>query len=269
MINHRQISNISVAILMTVIILNITTAYAMTETRFVTIGDPQGDSSATKKAVDFINNIPNNVDFVVFLGDYINTATVGEIKKLNKPYYVVEGNHDVGKFNSYWGKNPSQYYSNVNGLQIVIPPFKWQNYNWGQVDKTIPAVVFSHAPMISNCGATDSPHKSGFDMKVETDKLNMLAAYAGHTHTWQKDIINGRLYVAEDSLSSGDRGNCKDGASKYVGYTTIKADGIVHYARIDFNKAFADPFSGNPPATPTPTPKPTPKPTSTPHHRHH
>lgn len=241
--NRIQTFSLIIAILVATIILNTTTAEAITETRFITIGDPQGSSGATKTVVNFINKIPSgNVDFVVFLGDYINAATVSEIKKLNKHYYVVEGNHDVGKFNTYWGKNPAQYYSNVNGLQIAIPPFKWQNYNWGKIDSKLPVLVFSHAPMLTNCGAKDSLHKSGFGMKVETDKLNMIAAYAGHTHTFKKTIIDGRLYVAEDSLSSGDRGSCDDGASKYIGYTVIKADGTVQYTRIGFNKAFVDPF---------------------------
>lgn len=243
MSNDRSTFNIVIAMVVVTIILGTTTAGAITETRFITVGDVQGSSGATKTLVNFINNIPGGkLNFVVFLGDYVNTATVNEIKKLNKKYYVVEGNHDVGKFPSYWGFYPGQYYKNINGLQIVIPPYAWRNYNWVVVDTKLPAVIFSHAPTLQNCGTKDSLHRSGFGMKVQTDKLNMLAIYAGHSHTFQKTISNGRLYVAEDSLSSGDRGICKDGASKYVGYTVIKADGTVKYTRIAFNKAFVNPF---------------------------
>lgn len=217
------------------IVLNTVTVNAITEIKFITVGDPQGATAPTKTLINFINNMPNSkVDFVVFLGDYSSTTTVNAIKKLNKKYYVVEGNHDIGKFNGYWGLNPAQYYKDVHGLQIVISPYKWQNYNWKQVNKKTPVIVFSHAPMIPSCGTRDSLHRSGIDMKIETDKLNMLAAYAGHTHTWKKNFINDRLYVAEDSLSSGDRGTCKDGATKYVGYTIIKADGTVRYTRLEF-----------------------------------
>lgn len=214
------------------------------ELRFITVGDVQGKDKETKLVVDFINNIPGDkVNFTVFLGDYINVDTVDAIKdNMQKPYYVVEGNHDKGHFYDYWSIDPSQYNKSVNGFQVVIPAFDWKSYNWSQVDKTVPTIVFNHGPVLPNCGSDDSLHKYAFDMKEELDKLNMLAFYNGHTHTYQKDIIDGRLYVAEDALSSGDRGTCDDGPSKYVGYTRIEDNGTVSYTRLDFSKQFVDPF---------------------------
>ena len=82
-------------------------------------------------------------------------------------------------------------------------------------------------------------------MKKELDKLNMLAFYNGHTHTYQEEIVDRRLYVAEDALTSSDRGSCKDGASDYVGYTLITKDGTVSYKRLNYNGPFIDTFNDN------------------------
>lgn len=214
------------------------------ELRYITVGDVQGKADKTKRVVDFINKIPSDkIDFAVFLGDYIDTDTVGAIKNnMQKPYYVVEGNHDKDYFSDYWNISRSQYYKNVSGFQIVIPAIDWESYNWSQVDTTAPTIVFNHGPVLPNCGTDDKLHKYAFDMKKELDKLNMFAFYNGHTHTFLKTVDNGRLYVAEDALTSSDRGSCKDGATDYVGYTLIKTDGTISYMRLNYNEPFTDTF---------------------------
>ena len=77
--------------------------------RFVTIGDTHITSDATTdqyqrltKAVNYINS-RTDIDFVVELGDVADSATSANFASaksildgLNKPYYVIEGNHDLG-----------------------------------------------------------------------------------------------------------------------------------------------------------------------------
>lgn len=217
------------------------------ELRFITVGDVQGKPDKTKHVVDFINKIPSDkIDFAVFLGDYIDTETVDTIKNnMKKPYYVVEGNHDEDEFSNYWNISKAQYYKNVSGFQIVIPSIDWKSYNWSQVNTSTPTIVFNHGPVLPNCGSNDDLHRYAFDMKEELDKLNMLAFYNGHTHTFLKTIQDGRLYVAEDALTSSDRGSCTDGASDYVGYTFIKTDGTVSYTRLNYSEQFSDNFHEN------------------------
>ena len=105
---------------------------------FITVGDVQGKVDKTKHVVDFINSIPSGkIDFAVFLGDYIDNDTVDTIKNnMQKPYLVVEGNHDIDHFYDYWNISNAQYYNNVSGIQIVIPAFDWESYNWSQVNTT-------------------------------------------------------------------------------------------------------------------------------------
>ena len=98
--------------------------------------------------------------------------------------------------------------------------------------------------IIRGCGTTDKLHQSGFGIKPELDKLNMLAFYNGHTHTYLNVTLDGRLYVSEDALTSSDRGSCDDGVSEYVGYTFInKTKRTLSYTRLKYSEQFVDVFN--------------------------
>ena len=150
--------------------------------KYIACGNPQGDTTQTLKVVQFANSIPvNQLDFVVYCGDIMGAANT-ITQNSSKPFYLVQGNHDGSNFGP-------QYYSDVKGHQIVIPQFNWQSYNWAQVDKTKPCLVFVHCPPIP-CSSCDSLHKCGQTMRAaQLDKLNMRACHSGHLHGHKVDIL--------------------------------------------------------------------------------
>lgn len=199
--------------------------------KYITVGDPQGKTTEVKTAITKIMN-PSDVDFVVFLGDIIDSEST-ITSNITKPYYLIQGNHDKNDTKKDFLPH---YVADVKGFQLVIPGFDWQSFNWSQVDTVKPGVVFTHCPTISTCGSDDTLHKCGLTMRsTQLDKLNMKAVYGGHTHTHKHVIESGRLYVNEDAFTSSDRGTCNDGAITDVGYTQINADGNVCYKQLSIS----------------------------------
>lgn len=215
----------------------------MSTIRLGTAGDPQGDITRVKQGCQHMNT--SNVDRIGFLGDIMGSeATIKAT--LQKLYDLISGNHDSGKY-------PHEIIPDFKGIQILKVGFDWRSFPWNNVNITKPTVMFSHCPVMPNCGTTDSLHKCGLSkanggggLYDQIQQYNVLVAYGGHTHTFKRDIVNNHLYVAEDSFSSQDRGNCHDGATTHYGYTRIDLydDGTTktQYARIDYTIPFVDPF---------------------------
>ena len=89
----------------------------VTDSHFDTIGqgyserDVAVSEDVLKNTINDINKIPDKT-FVVFTGDNIDKPNPDELKrflkianKLNCPYYVVIGNHEVSKFQQFSKKD--------------------------------------------------------------------------------------------------------------------------------------------------------------------
>ena len=215
--------------------------------RFMTIGDLHlSDSTSSssykniEKAVNYINS-RSDVDFTVVMGDMSCIDTAKDILgKLNKPYRVVAGNHDIehiAKFEDYFGF-PAAHNENVNGYQLIFVGIKgtvnnpdW-SFDYSTVDKSRPTIIFSHGPIQPEPGGTCSSWGDYYgyscSMKTETDKFaNLLGYYSGHVHEATKQKIGNILYVTEDNLG----GYGKD--SVYIGYTVIN-DSAVNYSTVHY-----------------------------------
>lgn len=226
-----------------------------TTIRFVTIGDTHITRSTSTdqykrltQAINYINNM-TDVDFVVELGDIVDTTSDNNfvtakslISKLNKPYYVIIGNHDAGSngavFTKYFG--PIEHMDYVNGYQLIFAGLKssgsvtW-SFNYNIADKSKPTVIFSHGPVQPDIGKAtcqdswgDSLHRYACSMITETNKFaDLLGFYDGHVHVGTTQTIGNTLYVTQDNL--GGRG----AASDYIGYTVIQ-NGIVNYSLLNY-----------------------------------
>lgn len=222
--------------------------------RFMTIGDPHitSDTSTDQykrlaRAVNYINS-RTDVDFTVIEGDIVDSASSANLgvaktllSKLNKPYYVVPGNHDLGssitKFESYFG--PSKRVVNINGYQLIFVSIskdssgnKHWSFDYSSADKSKPTVIFNHGPVQPKPGTTSCVNSWGIyygyacDMKPNVDSFaKLLGYYDGHVHTWTSQSLGGERYVSEDNLGG-------NGAySNYIGYTKI-VDNVVTYSRV-------------------------------------
>ena len=219
--------------------------------RFITIGDTHVtvDISASKykwltDTISYINS-RTDVDFVVELGDLVSNsnaepnfvAAKSILGGLNKPYYVVEGNHDRAQggafFRKYFG--PSEHMDNVNGYQLIFvgiqnsSTLNW-SFDFSQADKNKPTIIFSHGPVQPDIGKDscqgswkDGLHRYACSMKSEVDKFtNLLGFYDGHVHVGTSQIINNTLYVTEYNIGGGGS------ESVYIGYTVIQ-NGVVNH----------------------------------------
>lgn len=231
--------------------------------RFVTIGDPHITSNTSKdqyirftKAINYINN-RTDVDFVVIMGDLVDTASTANfatanssLHKLKKRYYVVEGNHDIGtipgaNFRTYIG--PTEHVENIGGYQLIFVGINRNGtkdingatirYDWlfdfSSAYKNKPTIIFSHGPVQPKPGGKCSNWDANANkevyfsyacsMKSETDKFtNLLGYYAGHVHTNTSQKIGNTLYVTSDNIG----GNGAD--SDYIGYTIIQNGNVVY-----------------------------------------
>ena len=222
--------------------------------RFMTVGDPHITSNTSAdpykrlaKAVNYINS-RTDVDFTVIEGDIVDSASSANfgvaktlLSKLNKPYYVIPGNHDLGssitKFESYFGS--TEKLVNINGYQLIFVGItkdaagdKHWSFDFSRVDKSKPTVIFNHGPVQPKPGTTSCVNSWGIyygyacDMKPNVDSFTkLLGFYDGHVHTWTSQSIGGERYVSEDNLG----GNGED--SNYIGYTKI-VNNVVTYSRV-------------------------------------
>ncbi len=227
--------------------------------RFMTIGDPHLSSDTTadqdKRLTKIVNliNSRSDVDLTVVLGDIVSSPSDSRYKtamtilgKLNKPYYVIPGNHDISsssisKYNTYFG--PAEHIENLNGYQLIFVGIKGSadNYEWSfdysKADKSKPTVIFNHGPVQPKVGSTSCSSSRGSyfgyacDMKPQVDSFaKLLGFYNGHVHVGDNQVINGERYVTQDNIGGYDG---SDGDSNYIGYTKI-VDGNVSYSLVRY-----------------------------------
>jgi predicted phosphodiesterase len=235
---------------------NVQNANAITHSntiRFVTIADAHltkhtGDDGyrRLKRAINYIDG-RSDVDFVVILGDIVDSATTNNfatakdlLSKLNKPYYIIPGNHDIGssisKFEGFFG--PAEKIVDIGDYQLIFVGISkdsnrmnhWSfDFSNSTIDKNKPTIIFDHGPVQPKPGKTSCTKSWGIyygyacDMKSNVAKFhNLLGFYDGHVHTATDQIIGGARYVSEDNL--GGFGHHSD----TIGYTVIHNDVLTY-----------------------------------------
>lgn len=221
-----------------------------------------------KATVEDINK-QQGVSFVVFTGDNINYAAKDDlrifasiVKKLNVPYYVVIGNHDVYKAggmskiqyldilresnfkirqrkpNFKWRKKGFEFLI-VDGAKEVIPGpagyFKKDTLKW--LDKNLAknrrrtVVIFQHYPIEYPDGAegrlkTHKTYKSEDYKDIIDRHHNVLAIISGHLHTNGENMRNGVYHISSPSLLAMPH------AYKVIDIVTMKGFSPIIYTQL-------------------------------------
>lgn len=221
-----------------------------------------------KATIEDINR-QDDVDFVVFTGDNINYAEEADlkifaniVKKLNVPYYIVIGNHDVYKANKMSKihylqilresnrfirqKEPNYKFTKkgfvfliVDGAKEVIPGpagyFKSDTLAW--LDKTLTknknktVVIFQHFPIEYPEGAvgrlkTHKTYKEENYKEIIEKHNNILAIVSGHLHTNGENMKNGIYHISSPSLLAMPH------SYKIIDIVTTKGFSPIIYTRL-------------------------------------
>lgn len=191
-----------------------------------------------KAAVNDINK-QSNISFVVFTGDNIDSSKEENlrgflkiVKKLNVPYYVVIGNHDVFKSNGIskqkymdiirqnrWfigSKTPNYVFRKgefvfivLDGAKETIPGtggyYRPSTLEWldKQLDKykRRKVVILQHFPIMPPTDAkTHRVYKPETYYEVLNKHDNVIAIVSGHYHTNKEKMENGIYHINSPSL---------------------------------------------------------------------
>lgn len=184
-------------------------------------------------------NREKDISFVVFTGDNINspnpkylTAFVKIINKLNKPYYLVIGNHDVYKNGGlskkqyleivhdnnflYQYKKPNYLFKKngfvflvADGAKEVVPGssgyYKKATLQW--IDKQLTkhkndrVIIFQHFPLVTAKNiSTHTVYKKEDYLNILDKHDNVIAIIAGHLHNNYEVMRNGVYHVTSPTL---------------------------------------------------------------------
>ncbi len=195
-----------------------------------------------KTAVEDINK-QSNISFVVFTGDNINNPREENLKefvdivgKLNVPYYVVLGNHDVYKSNGlskvryyeilraknllYPQRKPNYVFKKngfvfiiVDGAKEVIPGavgyYRADTLEWLEKElikyKDNDVVIFQHFPVeypegVDNRLKTHKTYKVEEYQELLSKHHNVLAVISGHFHVNSENMKDGVYHISTPSL---------------------------------------------------------------------
>lgn len=216
----------------------------ITDSHFSTTGgdytqrDVEGSKGYLENTIKDINSI-SGVDFVAFTGDNIDQANDIALKsflvianKLNVPYYVVIGNHEVFKSQNLTKKDymkiVRKYSKNcrpsganyvfekqglvfvvVDGAKEVIPGpagyYKKDTLKW--LDKTLTkykhskVVILQHFPIVEPY--YNRTHMT-YNVKNYQDVLdkhsNVIAIVSGHFHANGEKMVDGIYHVSTPAL---------------------------------------------------------------------
>lgn len=222
----------------TVKFVQITDSHFSTEKGSYTQRDVEYSKEALENTIKDINSI-KGVNFVAFTGDNIDTASEKDLKlflqmanKLNVPYYIVIGNHEVFKSRDFdkkeylrivrkyskncRAKNPNYVFEKngivflvVDGAKEVIPGpsgyYKKDTLLW--LDKTLSryknrsVVILQHFPVVEpyyNRSHTTYNVKDYEDVLKKHD--NVIAIFSGHYHANAENKKDGIYHVSTPSL---------------------------------------------------------------------
>ena len=225
----------------------------ISDSHFSTLGQgySERDVAPSEKvltdAVNDINKIKNK-SFVLFSGDNIDKPNPDELErflkianKLNCPYYVVIGNHEVSKYQQFSKKaylaivrkhskncrpkNPNYMFKKdglvflvVDGAKESIPGasgyFKEDTLKW--LDRMLRkykndyVVIFQHFPI--EAPYFNKTHRT-FDVegyKTILDKhTNVIAIASGHYHANSEKMVDGIYHISTPSLLEDEEHNYK------------------------------------------------------------
>ena len=195
-----------------------------------------------KSAVEDINN-QSDISFVFFGGDNINNPEPDDLKKfvsiiskLNVPYYIVLGNHDVYKShnmskvryfeilresNLFFRQRSANYkfvkdgfvFVTLDGAKEVIPGatgyYRKDTLEW--LDRVLtkykgkPVVIFQHFPIeypagMENRLKTHKTYKPEVYNEVLEKHNNVLAIVSGHFHVNYETMKNGVYHISSPSI---------------------------------------------------------------------
>lgn len=241
--------------------------------KFMLIGDPhvkaEDNDTGTvrfRSIVNFINNM--DIDFVVIMGDITDKGTKKQydltkeiLKDLNKPYYVVKGNHDIMTsdhiFDQYYGPSERIEYKKQNNIvyQLLfigtygdrknLTDIHW-SFDFNKANKTIPTIIFSHSPIrcpssvYISCKLDEDVLVYGKSMANELDEFtNLLGVFSGHIHRDSDEQVNGVRYVTINGLVYMGIAGILAQPSDNIGYSVIK-DGKLYFQFISYAKVKND-----------------------------
>lgn len=193
------------------------------------------------KAIADINSL-KNIDFVVFTGDNIDKANSNDLEnflkianKLNVPYYVVIGNHEVfksqhftkvdymktvRKYSKYSKPKTANYtfekkgivFLVVDGAKEVIPgpagyykkdTLKWLDRQLAK-HKNSKVVIFQHFPIVAPCyNRTHTTFNVEAYEAVLNKHSNVIAIVSGHYHTNGETKKDGIYHISSPAMVEG------------------------------------------------------------------
>ncbi len=186
------------------------------------------DGKALAKMVDALN-ARNDLDFTAVLGDLTTAAKPEEfalaktgLDRLQKPYYVIPGNHDAGKedasaFERVFGpanwrrEHGGWVLLGLNSTQgassdVTLPQDRldWLKKEIATIEPATPIALFLHHPL--------NPHSKAYRVKNAEELLALFQehtlrlAAAGHFHGNQEERRDGILFTTT-ACCAGTRGN--------------------------------------------------------------
>lgn len=229
-----------------IIFLGLMNSVTAGEIKFIQISDThytienEYSHRVLEKTIKEINSL-ENISFVIFTGDNINdpkTIDIQEftktVNKLNVPYYLVIGNHDVFKTNGlskqryfeivrennifYKYKSPNYVFKKgefvfivVDGAKEVIPGttgyFKKSTLDW--LDKQLtkyaknPVIICQHFPLIEpKPSKSHSTYKADEYLELLKKHENVVAVLSGHYHMNSEKMQDGIYHINSPSLLS-------------------------------------------------------------------
>ena len=184
-------------------------------------------------------NADSDIKFVVFTGDNIDSAKESflysffkQVERLNKPYYLAIGDHDVFKSNglskeryveivnehrlfrhiksmNYTFKKDGFVFIVVDGAKEVIPGtvgyYKKETLDWLEIQlkkySKYPVIICQHFPIVP-------PKEVKSHATYQADKYielinkydNVIAVVAGHYHANGEKMLNGIYHITSPSL---------------------------------------------------------------------
>lgn len=229
---------LSLLLLQTAVFADIIKFVQVTDTHFKSNDEYRAE--VLKKTVKTINK-EKDVSFVVFTGDNIDSPKaeyipefVKIINKLNVPYYIVIGNHDVfknsglskahymeivrdnnclyrNKKTNYVFKKNDFVFIVVDGAKEIIPGsagyYKADTLKW--LDKQLTkhkndnVIILQHFPLVT---AKQIKSHEVYQKEKYLDILdkhnNVISVIAGHLHTNHEVMRNGIYHITSPTLLS-------------------------------------------------------------------
>lgn len=200
--------------------------------------DVERSSEYLEKAISDINCV-KNLDFVIFTGDNIDQANSDDLKlfikkanKLNVPYYIVIGNHEVFKSQnltkkeymkivsenskSCKEKKPNYIFKKngivfivVDGAKEIIPGpsgyYKKDTLKW--LDKKLTdhrnddVIIFQHFPLVEPYyNRSHTTYKADEYLAMLKKHPNVIAIFSGHYHANGENKKDGIYHASAPSL---------------------------------------------------------------------